>query len=412
MTISVVSSEAEFEALKGEWCELHAANPNHTPFQTWEWNYHWWLRCGTPGTLRLLVVRRESQLVGIAPLFLRRRYRGLPLRHLAFLTNRRGDYLDFLVRAGDEPQFFAELFAYLREHAREWRFLQLRDMRESSSNLPHLLSAALAQFPGAGIETSDLCATVPLAGSWNAFLDTLGKNMRRNAVRYRKQLEEQCAVRFAIPETPDEMRRGLADFATVYQRRWRPEIGATLFDDADSLAFERDVCEAGTAAGWYRLYLLYVNDEPAAGYLGYVCHGKYYAGLLAHDPRFHKLSVGTVLIARTVEDCIAHGWSELDMTRGVEAYKFQWNARQKRGYLIKICRNRGTAIWVDLIDWLYRSLTEMPLLRAAQKAYRLRKAPRATATLEPLRPGSPPAIVPAPPERPAAPRRAEPSTAD
>jgi CelD/BcsL family acetyltransferase involved in cellulose biosynthesis len=82
--------------------------------------------------------------------------------------------------------------------------------------------------------------------------------------------------------------------------------------------------------------------------------GKYYAGLLAHDPRFHKHSVGTALIARTIQSCIAHGWTELDMTRGDEPYKAQWNARPTRNYRITLHRSRATLAATAVIESLYR----------------------------------------------------------
>jgi CelD/BcsL family acetyltransferase involved in cellulose biosynthesis len=68
VTVTAVSAEAEFESLRSEWTELHACSPNHTPFQSWEWNYAWWKHFGVPGSLRLLLVRDGSQLIGIAPL--------------------------------------------------------------------------------------------------------------------------------------------------------------------------------------------------------------------------------------------------------------------------------------------------------------------------------------------------------
>src|SRR5262245_59622211 len=110
MVIRLITSEQEFAALKPVWQALFDANPNHTPFQSWEWNFSWWKHFGKPGRLRLFVAEEDGKLAGIAPCYLRSRFRGWPLAHLGLISRKRGDYLDFLVRGGTETAFFAELF--------------------------------------------------------------------------------------------------------------------------------------------------------------------------------------------------------------------------------------------------------------------------------------------------------------
>lgn len=372
MTLRIGTRETEFEALREPWQALFQSNPNHTPFQSWEWNHAWWKHFGVPGRLRLLIVEKEGRLIGIAPLQLALRYRGAPLRHLAFISDKRADYLDFIVAAGMEREFFAELFEFLRTQRGEWRFLTLRDVQETSTNLAHLLREGLRAFPHVNLEPAENCAAVRLPSTWEGYLSTLGKNARRNAIRYRKHLAEEFAVRWTAPTDPEEIRRCFDDFARVFRDRWGPEQGATFFDRAKTADFEREVCQLGTAAGWYRLYLVYANEVPVAGYLGYVCNGKFYAGLLAHSPALHKYSPGTVLIGMTIEDCIANRWTELDMTRGDEPYKLQWNGVLKRNYRIKLCDSRILLAYAFATEWVRERLESIRALHRLRAAYRRR----------------------------------------
>ena len=373
MSIRVVSSEVEFHGLRSAWQEILDGNPNHTPFQTWEWNFTWWKHFGSVGRLRLLVAEEDGRLIGVAPFQLASRYRGWPTRHLAFIGRKRSDYLDFIVRAGEEPGFFRQLFEYLRDGPTEWGFVELRDLPDGSTNLPHVLREALKCFGVVNVEAGEACVTVPLADSWEKYLAALGKNARRNAGRYRRALEKEHAVSLVIPEAGEPMKKGLRDFADVFRSRWRAEQGATYFEQPRAAAFEQEVCDLAGAAGWYRLYLLYADEVPVAGYLGYVRNNKYYAGLLAHRPDYHKYSVGTVLIGMTIEDCISHGWSDLDMTRGDEPYKYQWNGSVKRNYDLKIFRSRLGMVPTSIVDWTYRRAVAMkPLhrIRAALMRWR------------------------------------------
>ncbi len=372
-------SETEFDSLKESWQVLFHSNPNHTPFQSWEWNYAWWKHFGSPGRLRLLILEEEGRLIGLAPLCLETRYRGAPLRHLAFIACKRADYLDFLVAAGREGAFFTELFAFLAKRTDDWRFLDIRDFPECSTNLPHLLREGLRAFPFMNLQISENCASVHLPATWDGYLATLGKNGRRNAVRYRRHLAENFKMRWEAPTAPPDIRRYFEDFATLFRERWGPEQGATFFDLPQAAAFERELCVLGSEAGWYRLYLVYADDHPVAGYLGFVCNNRFYTALLAHSPMPGNQSPGTVLIGMTIEDCIGNSWTELDMTRGDEPYKFQWNAVLKRNYRIKLSCRRSLLAYSSAIDWLRKRLESVSSLHRLRAAYRRRFARTAPA---------------------------------
>jgi CelD/BcsL family acetyltransferase involved in cellulose biosynthesis len=374
MQIRLVTSEKEFAALKPIWQTIFATNPNHTPFQTWEWNYSWWNHYGKPGDLRLFLAEQDGQLVGIAPMCLQRRFRGWPQAHLSFISRKRADYLDFLVPTGGEAAFFTAFFEHLNEHRKDWGFLDLSDLRQDSTNVAHILTTATRVFPAATVEAREICVTVPLTRTWEEFLASLGKNARRNIGRYGRQLEKEFAVSFKIPADAVQMRKCLADFAQVYHSRWKEDHSETYFEQPEAAAFERQLCELGTEAGWYRLYMLYADEKPVAGYLGYVCHGQYYAGLLAHVPEFHKYSVGTVLIAKTVEDCIRNGWSALDMTRGDEPYKYHWNGIKKRNFHLRVFANRLALVRAAIADGLYRRATEIDWLHRLRAVARGQRA--------------------------------------
>jgi CelD/BcsL family acetyltransferase involved in cellulose biosynthesis len=362
MSIRIVDSEEEFGALKSVWQELYDTSANHSPFQSWEWNYTWWKHFGAPGRLRLFLVEEGGSLIGIAPFQLIPRFRGWPLTHLAFIARKRSDYLDFLVRPGMEAVFFRQLLAYLSEKCANWRLVELRDLPGNSTNLPHLLREAMGTFPALSLEAGEMCVAVPLGATWTDYLASLGKNARRNAGRYRRHLEQDFVVRLAAPTAADDIQKCFEDFVTVYRSRWQDLQGATYFEQPDASAFEREICKLGSVAGWYRLYILYAGNIPVAGYLGYVRNNKYYAGLLAHRPDFHKYSAGTVLIGMTLEDCINNHWTELDMTRGAEPYKFQWNGVGKPNYQIKMFHTRAGLATATLMEWLYDSLEAIKTL--------------------------------------------------
>ncbi|HVW69753.1 MAG TPA: GNAT family N-acetyltransferase [Steroidobacteraceae bacterium] len=363
MSIRLVTSEEEFAALAESWRELQGASPNHTPFQSWEWNYSWWRHFGRPGRLRLFIVERDGRLIGVAPLFLATRYLGWPLHHLAFIARKRADYLDFVVRAGHEREFFEELCPRLLAGSREWRCIDVRDFPESSTNLPHFLRAASASFPLISVQPAESCVAVSLEATWESFVATLGKNARRNVGRYRRHLEADFPIELRIPATPDERERCFNDFVRLYRSLRESEDGAPVYGSAPALAFEQDICRRGAEAGWFRLYLLYAGGQPVSGCLGYVWNRKFYAGLMARAPEFEKYSIGMTLSGMAIQDCIANHWTEIDFMRGDESFKYQWGGVRKHNYHVKLSNSGVVMARTYAAEWMYRCLLRLKGLK-------------------------------------------------
>ncbi|MGI5375577.1 GNAT family N-acetyltransferase [Streptomyces sp. CA-251387] len=68
LSVEVCTEERAFAELAGEWERLYRACPSATPFQSHAWLHSWWLSYGRPGRLRLVLVRRNGELVAAAPL--------------------------------------------------------------------------------------------------------------------------------------------------------------------------------------------------------------------------------------------------------------------------------------------------------------------------------------------------------
>jgi CelD/BcsL family acetyltransferase involved in cellulose biosynthesis len=68
--VECIQSAAGFTALRAQWHDLLRDSAGDTPFLTWEWLHSWWTQYGASGRLRLLVVRRGSVPIAIAPFHL------------------------------------------------------------------------------------------------------------------------------------------------------------------------------------------------------------------------------------------------------------------------------------------------------------------------------------------------------
>ncbi|WP_329299763.1 GNAT family N-acetyltransferase [Streptomyces sp. NBC_00659] len=89
----LVTEEREFAELAEAWGRLHRRCGAATAFQSHAWLHSWWLSYGTPGRLRLMVVREGGELLAVAPLMRARR----PLPTLVPLGGPISDYADVLL---------------------------------------------------------------------------------------------------------------------------------------------------------------------------------------------------------------------------------------------------------------------------------------------------------------------------
>ena len=91
-------------------------------------------------------------------------------------------------------------------------------------------------------------------------------------------------------------------------------------------AFFRDLGRALAEAGVAALWMLWLEDRPAAALFCLEQAGSVSLYNSGFDPDARAMSPGVVLIARTIEDAIARGFRRYDFLRGEEPYKYGFGA--------------------------------------------------------------------------------------
>ena len=89
------------------------------------------------------------------------------------------------------------------------------------------------------------------------------------------------------------------------------------------------VARAAFDHGWLDLRFLMVGREKAAGYFNFVYNNRIWVYNSARADKFDSLSPGIVLIGLLIEDAIDRGYSEFDLMRGDEDYKYQLGGQDR-----------------------------------------------------------------------------------
>lgn len=118
--LSVVSILEDLLSIKEEWKELWQSVPNSTPFQSPDWLIPY-IDVFTPAPLRILLIRRAHQLIGLFPFWLDSS-EGPPV--LKILGQGVSDYLDGLCREeerADSESFDGAIDDLFTLHAKRWQ---------------------------------------------------------------------------------------------------------------------------------------------------------------------------------------------------------------------------------------------------------------------------------------------------
>lgn len=327
LLITIIEDAGRLSHLVDEWTSLLENSDQDCLFLTPEWLTTWW-RCfeRDQWTLRLMTVRRQRQLLAIAPLFSRPRTTGRVLSHQSteFLgTGLVGsDYLDLIVRRGEEEMVRVGLMEYFN-HSKP--LLTLSHLPARSSEADGMARELELNGWQAKRSTIESCPYITLRGhTWESYLESLGANHRYNFTRRLKNLRKAGVLEFDPVEKEEQRREALQAFLSLHAVAWQGRGGSQAMQTARELAFHDAFSRTALERGWLRLFLLRLNGRPIGGLYGFRRGPRFYFYQSGYDPAWRKHSVGLVTMGLAIKHALAEGAEEYDLLHGTEAYKFRW----------------------------------------------------------------------------------------
>ena len=317
----------DFETLRGEWERLLPRSAGNTIFATPWWQETWWRHFGGTVDLRMLSVRSEGEVVGIAPLM---GSKGT----VEFLGGSDlFDYHEFVVAPQDEDAFFQTLCDHLVDQ--EWHTMDLKSIDQDSSTLQRL--PALMEQRGASVEVveEDKAPLSQLPSSWDGYVAALSKKKRHELRRKLRRLEGADSYRQYCCVDPDSVAEGMPDFFEL--------LRSSGEDKREFLTAEREAFFLGVARelaprGQFRLYFLEVGGRRVASCICFDYAGSYFLYNSGYDPDFSSLSVGLLNKALCIQDAIEEGKQCFEFLRGTERYKYDLGAADRSIYRIVVRR--------------------------------------------------------------------------
>ena len=328
LSTQVITDAAASLDLERHWNELLAASAAKNPFLTREWLHAWWTHLRGNALRYAITVRSGSQLIAIAPLVMRPGRLALAPR-LEFLgAGKAGaDYLDLIVRANHEHEAVAEIARTIDALQMPMCLDHLPPAALAESLRPHLESAGWSAIDS----SPDVCPVVELKGhTWESYLATLGASHRANYRRRLRALTAKFDLRFEPVTTDQDRKVALDALRQFHARRWQSDGQSATFADPALERFQDDFTRTALDAGWLRLYILWLNDVPAAVMYGFMGGDRFYFYQHGFHEDYAKYAVGLVLMGLTIRAALEEGAAEFDMLYGHEPYKYLWARTERR----------------------------------------------------------------------------------
>lgn len=293
--IQRISSIEEFSALRPEWDRLYSASGLSNLFLTHEWLSNWLVHFGKNEWVVLL--ERDGQNSSIVSLVLFR----ICNRHLCYIENQHSYFPGFLTsKARTGPVRSIMDYLINSERCKSLKLIESPDdprfeheLRKESGNEWIIVK-----------KNRKILRSITLSGDFETFLAGRDKKVRHELRRKTKKLQEAGIINLRCFKKEDDVNEVFGIINDIEKNSWKFKHGTAVISSENETSFYRDVYKIFANKSSARAYVLEYNRVPLAYVIGVVFDKTFYALKTSYKESYKKLSPGTVLFVRVIENIV------------------------------------------------------------------------------------------------------------
>jgi hypothetical protein len=357
--VSVVNQLEELDLWASIWDKLLEQNATRSYFLRYSWSRLWLLHLAPPGYVLfvLLVKDNAGEVQGLAPFYIasKRHAQCIVVRELLFIGTgssiKTSEHLDILAKPGSEVRVANTLAEFLLQCC-DWQRMFLWSVPERSATL-HVLQVAMQ----GRLSECDRPHVVPTAGNWTDVRAAWSPKFRRNLQRNTDLLAKQPNSHFRRVIDRNELAARFDDFVRLHQMRW---IGKGQRGSFANIAFAKFFLAAVFDAFDHDLLWFWCYEHDGicvATLVAFLDNGVVHYFQSGFDPKYARFSLGSVMIAHCLQECVADAKiREFDFMGGGAAYKDAWTTQTRTALQLECFRLRRVAMLYRTIETLRRSV--------------------------------------------------------
>lgn len=332
--------------LEPDWLRLWALAPRPEIFSHPSWALQFLTTYGSGNRIHTVVaLASDGTVCGLLPLF---QDSG---GWLKFIGDPRSDYSDALC----DPQDAAEIVPLLLSAIPNQSALRLHALPDHSLLLTALAAQSRQPY---SIEKEEPCPAIIFD---SAGLVAEGLLKKESLRRHEKKVAKLGPVRLEKLLTPASALQALPILFNQHVARWRSSPTPSLFQQPEHRLFYQNLVTDPDLWPLLDFRVLYAGDKAVAAHFGFLTGNRMLWYKPSFDPEFAPLGPGEVLLKHLVEAAVAAQASELDFTRGNEAFKHRFANATRWNHLVHRpnLTQRLHALARAGRDWTRRKLPSM-----------------------------------------------------
>lgn len=221
---------------------------------------------------------------------------------------------------------------------------------------PDFTTATSLHAPAAYPLPHALTISVPLAGRFEEYFQSLTPKLRSNIKRYFKKLaEDGRPPRLLVRSTRGEVEEAVTRYAVLEASGWKGQQGTALGSSDHQQRFYAELLCAAAAEGRARIYELYFGDKLVASRLGYQRGGMLVMLKTTYDETEAKLAPGRVLLHDVLKrEFERKEFHSVEFYTDANADLMAWSTRQRWIYHLSLYRHSQMAPLADSARALLR----------------------------------------------------------
>ncbi|MDB5691988.1 MAG: hypothetical protein JWO81_1051 [Alphaproteobacteria bacterium] len=242
------------------------------------------------------VWRGESDLIGLLPVRIERRYGRTPVAHVQNWAHHQSFLGTPLIRPGEEAAFWTEMLKAL--DAAPWArgFFHMTGLVEDGPVHRGLAEAAAALGRPSPIVHRSRRALLESRLSPQAYYEqAVRKKKRKELARLSARLGELGTVSVSRAGSAEEAARCCDEFLALEAAGWKGRAGSALASHPSKHAFFRDAVAGAQAAGRLEFLRLALDGRPIAMLVNFLAPPGGFTFKIAFDEEFARFSPGVLV---------------------------------------------------------------------------------------------------------------------
>jgi len=321
LKIKEISSYEEFKGMKGAWNELVSRSGVDNIYLTHVWIDSYINNCCNDNRLIILAVFEGDNLIGIAPLMIRKHNLiGIVIRSVCFIGTRESDRMDFILAASKE-ECVQHIMNYIMDINKDWDFLDFQEIPKSSGTVEVMEKWANDRKLKSVSDPWDRSFFIKLNGSTDLLLKKVSKKLRKKTKKLNRRVKDSLEFKRYMR---DEVEEGLfSDIQSVTRHSWKAEKRKSVFLQERTEGFHKKLFLNFTKYGYLNISILRMDNKPIAYIYNFLYNNRLYNYSIDFDIRYSHVSPGTMLMLWSIENSDSKKIKEIDFGRGEEEWKMR-----------------------------------------------------------------------------------------